>query len=60
MKDKTIFEKNEEDDVLKIFMEWQHSDRKTISLEDLIKECGFSHDEEHRRFQPAEDEKQSD
>ena len=54
MKDNSIFEKTEDDYDLKIFMEWLHSERESISFEDLVKECGFSDDDMNRQFQPPE------
>ncbi len=38
----SILEKIEDEYDLKIYMEWLQSDRKTLSYEDIVKECGFS------------------
>ena len=54
MRDNSILEKIEDGYHLKIYMEWLHSERETISFEKIVKECGFSYDDMHRQFQPAE------
>ena len=38
----SILEKIEDEYDLKIYMEWLQSDRKTVSYEDMVKECEFS------------------
>ena len=40
----SILEKIEDEYDLKIYMEWLQSDRKTVSFEKIVKECGFSDD----------------